>query len=128
MQDAVKGVEMFRKTNVPVIGHVLNMSSYVCSSCGAVTQMKQASSFSEKTKTELLGDIPFDIGISDASDEGRPIVISQPRSPQVSRNRSAGDCGLWGSLGIRSNPLFRIAGSKIHGNRLLARKEAVKSV
>jgi len=84
MQDAIKGVEMFRKTNVPVIGHVLNMASYICSSCGAESKIRSKyQSFAEKTNTELLGEIPFDIEISDASDDGRPIVISNPDSPQV---------------------------------------------
>jgi len=75
---------MFRKTNVPVLGHVLNMSSYVCSSCGAVTKSKHSQSFAEKSNTTLLGEIPFDMAITDASDEGTPLIVSNPQSSQAS--------------------------------------------
>lgn len=84
MQDAIKGVEMFKKTNVPVIGYVSNMSAFICPCCGNKTSISSKSrSFSQQTGVDLLGDIPFDIEIGESSDDGNPLVISKPNSPQV---------------------------------------------
>jgi ATP-binding protein involved in chromosome partitioning len=76
---------MFKKTNVPVLGYVSNMSAFVCPSCGTKTPLSSKSkSFSSQTGVELLGDIPFNIEIGDYSDEGNPLVVAKPESPYVS--------------------------------------------
>lgn len=85
MQDAIKGVEMFKKTNIPVLGYVSNMSAFVCPSCGTKTPISsKAKSFFAQTGVEKLGEIPFNIEIGDCSDEGNPLVVSQPDSSNVS--------------------------------------------
>ena len=78
---------MFRKTNVPILGCVLNMSSFVCPSCGTKSHLggsKASSSLLETCSIDLLADIPFQMEIGDASDEGTPIVLAKPDSPIVS--------------------------------------------
>ncbi len=79
--DARKGLAMFRKVNVPVLGIVENMSSFVCPSCGTETAIfKQGGG--ERTATELrtdfLGRIPLDAEIVLGGDSGEPIVVAQP--------------------------------------------------
>jgi ATP-binding protein involved in chromosome partitioning len=89
LQDALKGAEMFKKTNVPLLGFVLNMSSYICPSCGTRSEMSsggkaQSTLSNYQNGSELLGDIPFEPEISSTSDEGTPIVMIKPQSQQVS--------------------------------------------
>ena len=83
--DARKGVAMFNKVNVPVLGIVENMSHFICPHCNEKTAIfshgggkKEA----EKQKVTFLGEIPLDIDIRIGGDEGKPIVIANPESPQ----------------------------------------------
>jgi len=88
VQDALKGAEMFRKTNVPLLGFVLNMSSFSCPKCGTLTKVpSKALSSLEKYGVDILGDIPFEMEISASSDEGTPIVLSQSTTSQASQFR-----------------------------------------
>ena len=89
LQDAIKGAEMFKKTNVPLFGFVLNMSSYVCPSCGSRSELSSSSKAHSVLSNyedggNILGDIPFEPLISSTSDEGTPIVMIRPNSVQVS--------------------------------------------
>ncbi len=79
--DARKGLNMFRKVDVPVLGFIENMSYYVCPKCGDRADIfghGGAKDEAEKLETEFLGEIPLDIAIRETSDQGHPIVISQP--------------------------------------------------
>lgn len=83
LMDTRKGIDMFRKMNVPVIGMVENMSTYICSNCGHEEHIfghggvaKEAA----KIGTALLAEIPLDLGIRQTSDGGTPIVLSRPHS------------------------------------------------
>jgi len=88
VQDALKGAEMFRKTNVPLLGFVLNMSSFSCPKCGTLTKVpSKALSSLEKYGVDILGDIPFEMEISASSDEGTPIVLLQSTTSQASQFR-----------------------------------------
>ncbi|ODN06454.1 Iron-sulfur protein NUBPL [Orchesella cincta] len=83
IQDAIKGVEMFRKTNVPIIGCILNMSSYICNSCGEETKLKSnIHRLTDDNSIELLGDLPLDLNVSNACDEGHPIVLDSEKHVQ----------------------------------------------
>ena len=79
--DARKGLAMFRKVGVPVLGIVENMSSFVCPHCGEVTDIFKKGG-GERTAQELecafLGNIPLDPAIAIAGDEGLPIVVREP--------------------------------------------------
>lgn len=84
--DARKGLAMFRKVNVPVIGIIENMSSFVCPHCGEVTDVFKRGG-GEKTAdlldTAFLGSIPLDPKIVLGGDAGQPIVVAEPRGPHV---------------------------------------------
>jgi ATP-binding protein involved in chromosome partitioning len=84
--DARKGFHMFRKVNVPVVGIVENMSTFVCPHCGEATEVF-SSGGGERTAqdlgTRLLGKIPLDAAIVLGGDQGEPIVVSQPDGPHA---------------------------------------------
>jgi len=84
--DARKGLNMFRKVDVPVLGIVENMSWFACPNCGHVSHVFAhggAREEAERLGVEFLGEIPLDITIRETSDEGRPIVASRPESPHA---------------------------------------------
>ena len=83
LADARKGLNMFRKVEVPVFGIVENMSYFLCPHCGERTNIFSSDGGAEEAKrmdTDLLGQIPLDIVIRETSDSGEPIVASQPDS------------------------------------------------
>lgn len=79
--DARKGLAMFRKVNVPVVGIVENMGTFVCPHCGEETDVFKRGG-GERTadvlETEFLGTIPLDPQIVHSGDEGRPIADAEP--------------------------------------------------
>jgi ATP-binding protein involved in chromosome partitioning len=84
--DARKGLNMFRKVDVPVLGIVENMSLFVCPNCGHESHIFShggARLEAEKLGVEFLGEVPLDIEIRETSDSGRPIVVSKPDSPHA---------------------------------------------
>lgn len=84
--DARKGLNMFRKVDVPVLGIIENMSTFICSNCGHETQIFShggARLEAEKLGVDFLGELPLDIEIRETSDGGRPIVVSHPDSPHA---------------------------------------------
>ena len=81
--DARKGLKMFEKVNVPVLGIVENMSVHVCSQCGHAEHIFGAGggeSIAKQYDIELLGSIPLDISIREGVDNGRPTVAIEPES------------------------------------------------
>ena len=84
--DARKGLQMFRKVSVPVLGVVENMSSHVCSSCGhteAIFGEGGGEKLSEDYEVRLLGQLPLDLSIRRQTDCGVPTVVADPKSPQA---------------------------------------------
>ena len=84
--DARKGLNMFRKVDVPVLGIIENMSYFACPSCGHVSHIFDhggARREAEKLGIEFLGELPLDMEIRETSDGGRPIVVSKPDSPHA---------------------------------------------
>ncbi|KAI8327864.1 P-loop containing nucleoside triphosphate hydrolase protein [Chlamydoabsidia padenii] len=82
--DAVKGSNMFKKVDVPIIGMVQNMSLFLCPKCKHETHIfgdDGAMRMAKKLDIPLLGDVPLHADICHLSDAGQPIVISQPDSP-----------------------------------------------
>jgi ATP-binding protein involved in chromosome partitioning len=81
--DARKGLNMFRKVDVPVLGIVENMSYFLCPHCGERSDIFShggARLEAEKMGAEFLGEVPLHILIRETSDDGRPIVVSHPES------------------------------------------------
>jgi ATP-binding protein involved in chromosome partitioning len=92
--DARKGLNMFKKVDVPVLGIVENMSYFLCPHCGGRSEIFShggARREAERLGTEFLGEVPLDLEIRETSDSGRPIVASDPDSPhaQVFRRMAA---------------------------------------
>jgi ATP-binding protein involved in chromosome partitioning len=81
--DARKGLKMFQKVEVPVLGVVENMSTHVCSNCGHEEHIFGAGGgrrMAEQYGVELLGEMPLDIRIREQADGGKPTVVSEPNS------------------------------------------------
>jgi ATP-binding protein involved in chromosome partitioning len=85
LADAIKGVAMFRKVDVPVLGIVENMSWFECPHCRARTEMFDQGGGrreAERLRVPFLGEIPLDPAIRAGGDAGRPIVAEEPDGPQ----------------------------------------------
>ncbi|HEY7976660.1 MAG TPA: iron-sulfur cluster carrier protein ApbC [Rhizomicrobium sp.] len=84
--DARKGIAMFEKTQVPVLGIVENMSVFICPHCGHEAHIfghGGARAEAEKTKTPFLGEIPLVPLIRETSDAGSPVVASHPNGVEA---------------------------------------------
>ncbi len=84
--DARKGLNMFRKVNVPILGIVENMSYFVCPKCGEESHIFAhggAQATAEKYDVPFLGAVPLDMEIRETSDKGQPIVVSKSDSPHA---------------------------------------------
>ncbi len=81
--DARKGLNMFRKVNVPVLGIVENMSTFICPHCGEPSNIfghGGARAEAARLGVPFLGEVPLTIAIRETSDEGRPVVATDPSS------------------------------------------------
>jgi ATP-binding protein involved in chromosome partitioning len=79
--DARRGIEMFKKVNIPILGLIENMASFCCPACNHVTPIfghGGARLDAEKRGIPFLGEIPLDMAIRQTSDEGRPVVATDP--------------------------------------------------
>src|SRR5262245_54579186 len=82
--DARKGLKMFEKVGIPILGIVENMAIHICSQCGHAEPIFGAGGGERMSKdydVELLGSLPLDIGIREQADSGKPTVVSAPDSP-----------------------------------------------
>src|SRR5271166_5338362 len=81
--DARRGIAMFRRVNVPVLGIVENMSTFVCPQCGTRSDIfghGGARREAERLGVPFLGEVPLDIVIREKSDSGSPVVATAPDS------------------------------------------------
>jgi ATP-binding protein involved in chromosome partitioning len=79
--DARKGLKMFEKVGIPILGVVENMSFHVCRQCGHQSHIFGAGGAERMCKdygTELLGQLPLDASIREQADSGKPTVVSDP--------------------------------------------------
>jgi ATP-binding protein involved in chromosome partitioning len=84
--DARKGINMFKKVNVPLLGIIENMSYFICDGCGKRHEIfSHGGARAEATKLSIpfLGEIPLDLALRERSDAGEPIVVSDPKSPHT---------------------------------------------
>jgi len=90
LHDVRKGVMMFQKVNVPLLGIIENMSYFVCGHCGERTEIFShggGERAAEKLGIPFLGRIPIDPAIRAGGDTGGPIVVVNPASPQAAAFR-----------------------------------------
>ena len=81
LMDARKGLKMFEKVNIPILGIVENMSLHICSKCGHEEHMFGEGGGARMSKdygVELLGALPLDIKIREQADSGKPSVVADP--------------------------------------------------
>jgi ATP-binding protein involved in chromosome partitioning len=88
--DARKGLKMFEKVGVPILGIVENMSLHVCSKCGHEEHIfgeGGAERMGRDYNVEVLGALPLDVRIREQADSGRPTVVADPdgRAAQIYR-------------------------------------------
>ena len=89
--DARKGLQMFRKVSVPVLGIIENMSTYVCSKCGHEEPLFGSGGgeqMASEYDVELLGTLPLERRIREQTDGGNPTVVAQPDEPAAEAYRS----------------------------------------
>jgi ATP-binding protein involved in chromosome partitioning len=82
--DARKGLKMFEKVGIPILGVVENMSFHVCPKCGHESHIFGSGGAAKMAKdygTELLGQLPLDEAIRSQADSGKPTVVSEPDGP-----------------------------------------------
>ncbi len=82
--DAVKGINMFKRVNVKILGIIENMSYYICEKCGHRADIfghEGAKITAQQMNETFLGEIPLHFDIRENSDNGTPIVFAQPDSP-----------------------------------------------
>jgi ATP-binding protein involved in chromosome partitioning len=86
LADARKGLKMFEKVSVPVLGIIENMSVHVCSQCGHVEHVFGAGGgarMAAQYGVRLLGELPLDAHIREETDNGRPTVVAAPASSRA---------------------------------------------
>ncbi len=112
--DAARGVTMFNKVAVPVLGVVENMSTFICPNCQHETPIfghGGARAEAGRLGVRFLGEIPLDMAIRITSDEGKPIVIDQPNGPHAAAYRAVAEnvvAALEADGGNRPAPVIRM--------------------
>jgi ATP-binding protein involved in chromosome partitioning len=82
--DARKGLRMFEKVGIPILGIVENMSTHICSNCGHAEEIFGAGGGARMCKdfgVEFLGALPLTMAIREQTDSGKPTVVAEPDGP-----------------------------------------------
>lgn len=88
LADAIKGINMFLKVNVPILGVIENMSFFECPECGHESHIFShlgAKHTAEKMQVAFLGELPLETETRNCGDQGKPIVEKDPESAQAKR-------------------------------------------
>lgn len=110
--DARKGMEMFKKVNVPILGIVENMSHFCCPNCGHESPIfgaGGAKQMAESLGHPLLAEVPLALEVRENTDSGQPLVISAPESAAAEAYKNMAKA-VWAKL---NTPLARPSGVKI---------------
>jgi ATP-binding protein involved in chromosome partitioning len=110
LADARKGLEMFQKVHVPVLGVVENMSLHICSRCGHEEHIfgeHGGRNLSEQYGVPLLGALPLDRRIREETDQGTPTVAADPKSP-IARAFTDAALRAAGELAARAKDYSRL--------------------
>jgi ATP-binding protein involved in chromosome partitioning len=101
--DARKGLNMFRKVDVPVFGVIENMSYFMCPHCNERSDIFShggAKDEAGKLGIDFLGEVPLHMDIRETSDSGQPIVVSNPQSEHAKAYCAIAD-KIWGHVESR---------------------------
>jgi ATP-binding protein involved in chromosome partitioning len=105
--DARRGLNMFKRVDVPVLGIIENMSYFICPKCGERSDIFShggAKAEAARLGVPFLGELPLHMSIRETSDSGRPIVVTEPDSPHAGLYKSMA-AALWRRLkGEKSLP------------------------
>lgn len=88
LADAIKGIAMFNKVNINVLGIVENMSYHICTECGHKSHIFGADGgqqIAQKYHTELLAQLPLNMQIRELADSGNQFMYSQQASPEIQK-------------------------------------------
>lgn len=99
--DAKKGLNMFRKVEVPVLGIVENMSYFTCPHCGERSDIFAhggAAQAATQMGVDFLGEIPLDMAIREGGDNGTPIAVSDPDGAHAQAYRAIAE-NIWAKVG-----------------------------
>jgi ATP-binding protein involved in chromosome partitioning len=108
--DARKGLNMFRKVAVPVLGIVENMSYFLCPHCGERSEIfghGGARAEADRLGVPFLGEVPLHLDIRTTSDEGQPIVAARPDSVHAGIYRTLAQ-NVWRQLDAAAKPKPKI--------------------
>ena len=98
--DARRGVTMFKKVAVPILGVIENMATFVCPNCGHASHIfghGGARIEAQRLGVPFLGEVPLDMTIRETSDSGRPVVATDPEGPHAKVYREIA-AALWTNL------------------------------
>jgi len=98
--DARKGLNMFKKVNVPVLGIVENMSTFICPHCGERSDIfghGGAKQEAARLGVPFLGEVPLTMAVRETSDAGKPVVATDPSSPVAQAYRAIA-AAAWAEL------------------------------
>jgi ATP-binding protein involved in chromosome partitioning len=110
LADARKGLEMFQKVHVPVLGVVENMSLHICSRCGHEEHIfgeHGGRNLSRQYGVPLLGSLPLDRRIREETDQGKPTVAADPKGP-ITRAFTEAALRAAGELAARAKDYSRL--------------------
>jgi ATP-binding protein involved in chromosome partitioning len=108
--DARRGIAMFRRVNVPVLGIVENMATFICPHCGTRSDIfghGGAQHEAERLGVPFLGEVPLAIEIREKSDAGAPVFASAPSGPHARSFRDIA-ARVRDGLGAASRPAPKI--------------------
>ncbi|MEP1472813.1 MAG: iron-sulfur cluster carrier protein ApbC [Halieaceae bacterium] len=92
--DAQKGIEMFRKVDVPILGIIENMAVHICSECGHAEHIfgsEGGQRIASDYGVPLLASLPLALSIREQTDSGNPTVVAEPDSPEAMLYRQAAE-------------------------------------
>jgi len=99
--DARRGIRMFEKVNVPVLGLIENMSTFCCPNCGHESHIfghGGARAEAERLGVEFLGELPLTMAIREHADAGHPVVLAAPDGAEAAAYRAIAD-RVWAKAG-----------------------------
>jgi ATP-binding protein involved in chromosome partitioning len=110
--DARRGVSMFKRVEIPILGIVENMATFVCPHCGQTSHIfghGGARSEAERLGVPFLGEVPLNMTIRELSDAGRPVVATDPAGPHAKIYKDMAQ-RIWATLsgGAAARPAPRI--------------------